>query len=423
MTFVSGFSRGSAVGKLIAGDHISLSPSDGLGTVTINSTTVYSPTTIFVRQLSDFPTPIGGVINLVSGAEYIVTGIVNIGSNTIKINNRNSILGFTRGIDGIVSTTSGTLFDVTNANFVVTNLLISVPNGTIINVNNNTGSFGASINTCILNGNILGTIGGTSTQNFAFRSNTITSTFAGGGFIFTGAGNGLCAIQDNIINNSGGIFLNYGTSVWQQISVSNNSFIANLGQTIITGATNSGNVGVSGLLTGNIFAGSGTYITNINDSDLRWWFTSNSPSIRYSETLAEIYMIGNTIPTTFTAPNTFTKVQGITSVDEVQRFIMSGDNQIQYIGLNEVNLFASAAFSLEKTGGPALDLLGVIYINGNTPHMSSTAEVNIKNNNDLVTMVVQGYMRLQPNDFIEVWINNVADTTSVIVGTMNFSIG
>ena len=390
--------------------------------MSVYNTAAYASTTIVIRELNDFPAPIAGVINLVSGVEYIITGVVNIGTNTIKINARNSLFGFTRGFDGIVSTTTGTLFDVTNANFVMTNLVISVPNGTIINVNNNTGNFGASINTCILSGNILGTIGGTSTQNFAFRSNTISNTFAGGGFTFTGASNGLCAIQDNITTNSGGILLNYGTSIWQQIVISNNSFTANSGQTILSGAVNSANVAVSANLSSNQFTGLGTYNTGIIKSDLKWLFVSNSPNVQNSETIGELYMIGNTVPTTFTGAGVYTKVLGTTTAGENERFTMSTDNRLTYIGLETANLFISASLSMSKSTSTAQDLRAVLYLDGTSPITSTTASVNIKNNADLVSATVQGFISLNTNQFVELWIENLTSKTNITVNTMNFSI-
>jgi hypothetical protein len=306
-------------------------------------------------------------------------------------------------------------------------LAISCPNANVFNINTTTNNFNYGIyQNVFLSALSMGTVGGY-VSVFSFRLNSIgngiTSGMTNGGFTVTGVNNLNLDILDNYSLGNNGIAFNLGTSVWNNVFMVGNKITVNAGQTIISGLVNSGNLTFTGIIDNNVFSGSGTYFNNILPSDLKWQILANSPNVPTSENIGECYMNGNTTPTTFTTSGVYTKVLGTTTAGELSRFSMPTSNRLTYIGLNTVNLFLTIAFSMTKSTNGAIDIKSVLYKNGITPITSTTSNVNIKNNGDLVSAVVQGYVLLNPNDFIELWVSNITNTTSIIVNTMNFSIG
>jgi hypothetical protein len=386
----------------------------------LSSSILGGTNTVYVKSLADFPVPVAGVITLVDLTTYVVNGMVNIGANRI-VTARNGIMGFTRGIDGIISTTSGVLITTVNAGIIIKDLALVCLSGTLFSVLNSVGQFGCQIKSCLLQGLSFGQFGGNAMDILSIEQNIIRNTFIGGsGITLVGAGNSSCVISENIISNNGGVFLDLDTSTWTDISIDSNIFTANVGQTLISG-TASTNVITSGIISLNIFRGVGTYITGIAASDLKWLLTNNSSNFIATETLGELYMIANVTDTTFSAISTPTKVLGTTISGELARFTMSANNRLTYTGLDSVNLFASIAFSASKSGGGTQDARFFLYKNG-IKVIPTTRHIDLRTNGDLESCVVQGFVPLVTGDYVELWVENQTSTQAVLVDGMNFSI-
>jgi hypothetical protein len=94
------------------------------------------PTDVFVSDLSDFPTPISGVITLEDNKNYIVGGSVDLGNNRIVFGNNCSISGKNPELDVLIYTGIGTMFTVLNENFILRNIGINCLNGTMVDATN-----------------------------------------------------------------------------------------------------------------------------------------------------------------------------------------------------------------------------------------------------------------------------------------------
>jgi hypothetical protein len=94
------------------------------------------PTDVFISQLSDFPTPVAGVITLDPDKTYNIGGAIDIGTNRIVVSNNNAIVGKNPQLDRIVYGGSATMFTVVDNDFVLNRVGISCSQGTFINATN-----------------------------------------------------------------------------------------------------------------------------------------------------------------------------------------------------------------------------------------------------------------------------------------------
>ena len=394
-----------------------------------NYSTPAGTTTVIVKQLSDFPSPIANVITLAASTQYLIVGFVNIGNNRIQVSaGPSAIFGFNRNVDRITSTTTGDLFTIINQTFIMHDIGVTCSNANVFNINITSPALNVAVfQSLFISALTMGTVG-TAISIFIFRFNAIgggiTSAMSTGGFTFTGTGNLNLDILYNYCQNNNGIAFNLNSSIWENIAIIGNKFEANAGQTIISGLANSGNLSGAtsvGLITNNIFFGAGAYTTNILTTNLKWNISTNSANVRDSETIGEMFMTNNAIATA-NVINVPIKAAGVTSSGELARFDMPLDNRLRYIGLNPINLLVSCAFSMTKPGGGAVVVTGVLYVNG-SPAVKTTGRVAIVGAASLASCVSQGFLLLQPNDYIELWLTNLTDSDDITVVTSNFIIG
>ena len=185
------------------------------------------PTDVFVSQLSDFPTPVAGVITLDNNKTYNIGGNVDIGTNRIVFSTKNSIIGKNPELDKIIYTGTGVMFTAVNNDFILTRVGVSCNQGTFVNATNIDYSINPSVdsfqgrnkrfavNFCNLtggiaaNGSTLGECEGFATINF--NGNLITSWDDGlkvsnglsfealnnKSVLWNGQGNSMVTLRDN----------------------------------------------------------------------------------------------------------------------------------------------------------------------------------------------------------------------------------
>ena len=255
--------------------------SDGVGSGTWTDIAGF-PNVIEVKSLADFPTPSGGVIELVTtGADVyqIAAADIDIGSNRFTITGGScTILGKTRFTSTISSTTTGDLITATNTALSVELCALDSPDSPrLINYSGD-----GSINSlCILREMHLIDCQGfmeiagcfsTSFTSLAFSNSTVS------GVLFTGSTNTQFEMLGCLCLGWTGTLIDFGTAVLDLISFSGtNKFISPSGTTSIGGTTGSANLTATGrgLVSTAIFNGDGTPLGTITPQDLKWTFSSN----------------------------------------------------------------------------------------------------------------------------------------------------
>ena len=269
--------------------------------------------TVIVQVKADLPTPSVGVITLASGVGYLIMAEIDLGTDKIDVDGAAFVYGFASsqakletnnagallngGTGGTLrmrditlenTNGSGTIFDFQGSDTEIVLLRNIVP----VAAGGGLGTFDRVAVFALTLSNLIAQTGGLTLTN----TNAPTSVFP------------ICIVEDNLISQTSGTFLDFGTSRWNSIAIeSNSTFNIASGASGVVGAASDANFTTGfGVLMGNNFSGTGTYLTNIASTDLRWEFQGNTGNsgTGNSRTFGDLVMERNTTSTTITAVGT-----------------------------------------------------------------------------------------------------------------------
>lgn len=89
-----------------------------------------------VTKLSDFPSPVGGVITLEDNVTYRIKGLINIGTNYIVAGVSNTIYGNDKSDDGIICSSTSPAIQVTNKTLSINSITVVSTSSPIFNITN-----------------------------------------------------------------------------------------------------------------------------------------------------------------------------------------------------------------------------------------------------------------------------------------------
>src|SRR5690606_1998197 len=218
--------------------------------IKLNSSVEKRDNFVLVKELDDFPAPVGGVITLASNTYYEINGLVNIGGNTIHVNN-----AYLSGLDAnedILVKTGGALFSGSTGGSIRQLTLSGGGSGSAFNITGATGQRLLLQNTVVANFASVGTLSGLD----LFFSNIVQYSGNTSGITYSNITSLLLSNQAWFGNNAGTYETFTGTFTQVQ-KVSGFSTVAS-GATGINVSSNP-TVGV-GVLLGTVFTGVGTYV-------------------------------------------------------------------------------------------------------------------------------------------------------------------
>lgn len=364
-----------------------------------------------IRNAEDFPAPVDGVITLEDNVEYLITGVVDIANNRIVMGQNTTLAGNGSELSYLKSSVTGHPMIYTQYTMPMRFVSLWSPNATALEVDTDgTQSFdwlGVNFYQC---------------QKIAtvndFRNlvwNFGASIQCEDGFTFDGAGNAAvfqtCA---NVLPVSGHTFVevtaNASFASRGRASFCNFSTPSGVTTFDFTATTPSAFPNDSIYIQDCAFSGSGTYITGITAANNASVFRDNQ-GIQNSQVNAFMYMSGNATATTFGAMNTYTKVLGTTTLDSsTQRFTHS-NNRLTYTGGKPVVVKVDIDFYFTTGNNNVAAVL--IAKNGTAlttyPATTATSTGTGDYNNGNYHLIVT----LNPNDYIEVFVKKLADTTSL----------
>ena len=228
---------------------------------------------VMIQALSDFPTPVAGVITLVDNITYQINGSVNIGTNQIKRGVSNKIFGLDKSNDKLIYTGTSAMFIDT------ANMDISITFVTIANVTAGSTAFswtGTTNNTqitdCIFGScKSLGSISGGNLV--IFNNNYITLCSAG--LTFTGTINEVI-VADNVWDDNSSTItcISVPSGTYNNFKISRNMFDMASGQTALN-LSNSAITNGAGVIEICDFTGVGTYVVEANFASPVWQFRNN----------------------------------------------------------------------------------------------------------------------------------------------------
>lgn len=379
-----------------------------------------SPFVKEIRTKDDFPTPTNGVITLEDNVTYLIVTDVDLQGDRIECGQNNVITGWSSENCSLTSTGLNPLFPLVYSEYTVVIKFITLKDvGTcfeiegsgnmtaldwmamnVVNVNN-IGRF-IMVNNLILTNcaffNANNMVLEDSFDSFVMSTCLMSSTTSGTliSTLPTTVCNRRIRIQDSaiiLIGNSNGFNLDPATSIADEAYILNTVNFTNIGS-------------------GNTLVGT-DYTSNKAEF-------SGCTGIINSAKFANYYALNNTTVTPIPGANIPVKANVVTFSNPISQKFTFTDNRATYTG--GVRGFFKALTTLSLTANSNNDQIS-IYIakNGSIINQSKITTTSDRNNR-LQNVVAFTPVELDPNDYIEVWVENNSDGSNIRITSCNVMI-
>ena len=370
-----------------------------------------------VESLSDFPTPIAGVIYLVSDTTYLITTHIDIGTNRIDCSGGIvGILGFSSEISSLTSSTTGIMI-TSDDDVLLRWITITASAGTALSLDGSLGInplpaldwVGVNFTNCATVGTIKDY-----TNFIGFSMAFLTS----GNLTFDGTF-GTIAFDTCIftIPTGASIIVAPTCILTRRFRIASSSFVAlttNNAINFSTSATVSTEQYI--LYQCNFSGGATTYLAGVLSSDLKSSHLNNF-NIENSRTMANYYMTGNATETIITDTSTYYKILGTTTTEPLtQRFDETVNNRAVFQGATTAVFKITTTLSI--TDGNNIDYATRVGKNGST--ITSTSSFFTSTGNGKASNIVsQAIIELAPTDYVEMFVANLTNTGNPTIVDMN----
>ena len=386
----------------------------------INPTGINPTNVTFVATKEDLPAPSGGIITLESDRTYYFTDHVDLTGDRIIGSANTTILGASSENCSITST--GLLFGdpIFQTDFTTPIRHISFKGqGVGIQVNpNNTGVQPIALDWTGVNFQdldiscLFGDI-----DNFIFSKGAILSA---GDFIFSGSV-GTIGIDNSLFVGDGTnnlITLQSSCVVTRRFRVIYSSFVA-FGSTIAVEVDVNATIPVDSYILDTCnFSGGGTYLSGIGQ-----FFQDNEPRFREckgilnTSAVGNYYMRENPTATTFTAADTPTKILGTTTANSINQKFTHTNNRLTYVGALQGDFQVSAVCTFVCSSSN--ETVGLYVAKNGVVLTDSEMYTRSDSRNRAEGISIQTITELTTNDYLEIWIENVADNSNITVEFLN----
>jgi hypothetical protein len=364
---------------------------------------------VLVKSAADFPAASGGVITLSSGTVYEVNGTIML---TSKINLNGSWL---TGVDAvndklIYTPSSGELFTGSNGGNIRNLSLTALTAGAkLFNLDAAGGAKNFVIQNCYMLGcdnvGLIKGFGGT----VAFFYNTNGITFENNFNLM------LTNMLWDVTNKN--TFEKYTGTF---------SLIQKLAGDIATSSANNAIgmdvSGITSLQTGELktvlFTGNGTNVLGTFSS--KWEVESAGlPTEKDAVSSGNIY-VSTPATTLFAAMNTPVKVSGTTTAASLFRVTAPTSNRLAYTGTKTRTFQVICSLSMLAASS---NRSYSFYISKNGSLLPESKQfLKLGSNADRGTVTLSCMVSMNTNDYVEVWVENNSDNSSLTVETLNLAI-
>lgn len=366
-----------------------------------------STKTVVINQLSDFPTPVAGVITLADDTHYAVRNDITtsdrfvLGDNTIVDGSDNIVIN-------LAYTGAGVMFTSVDKNWTLKNITVTCSSGTFIDFDGTGVEIFQFINARVIAGT-LGTIDDFAGIHIDDTQFTVTTD----GFLFGGI-NGVFLAEANLGTIDAGTFYDLGTATFSGFSVTDAFMTLNGSSVFVDGAASSANItsGNLGSVHNSRFFGTGTTLQTIDNSDVRWEFAVNN-GIPDTDKDCLMSQTANAVATVIAVATTPVKLAGTWVEEEAFFFSTDATGKMTYIGEKEIELDITMSFSAAPVSGSNKSINFYVALNGT--HIANSRAFNNISTGDPSRTTVIWRLHLQPNDFIEAFVANDTDTVNVLV--------
>ena len=373
---------------------------------------------VTVRTMNDFPAPVAGVITLEPDTQYNIVGIGLTTADRFECTGSVSVTGLWTLGDlanpQLTYTGSGTMFTVNEGSFDISNILLSCPNGTFLDMSSPTALAGFKFsNTFIVACQKLGTLQDIVTIDAA--DNGAFQMADGWTIDMSGPIATISFRQFNFGQMANGaVAIDLQTSVLQTVELRDCLFnpAPAAAVTGISGLPNSGNIapGNFASVASCEFQVGTTPLVGLTTDDVRWNFNDNVGLQNTSQ--RALNNIQDNAVLTDLVENTAVAAEGTWTLVNNSQFQQGAadTSQIQYIGERPLQFALDATITL--LGDTATPLVQVdFYLNG-SPVSGATTKIEVSTATNLTgTIVWLG--ELVQNDILEIFLTNLDDSTDV----------
>jgi len=125
----------------------------------------------------------------------------------------------------------------------------------------------------------------------------------------------------------------------------------------------------------------------------------------------------NATPTTFVSADTPVKILGTTTANSINQKFTHTDNRLTYVGALEGDFQVSAVCTFVCASSN--ETVGLYVAKNGVPLADSEMYTRSDSRNRAEGISIQTITQLTTNDYIEIWIENVADNANITVEFLN----
>lgn len=393
--------------------------SDGAGSG--NWTVESAANEIIVNSLTDFPTPVSGVITLLADTRYVLASSVST-TDRFVLSANTQITSFSVLSPTFEYTGVGTMFTAVDASVIVQAIRLNCPNGQIWDFSD---VAVPNTNTVYLQDVTI-----VSCQKMGIFSSMVSLVISEVASFSTEQGYTIAGTGWRIWRHEGGGMLSTNaTFVGMDVGVATTSSV--LFDGLLVGMV-AGGVGLKGAAaSANVVAGgigrmrdmvmpiAGTALSGIDKDDIRWSFTDND-NIPDTMPDALISMINNATATTITVTGTPVLVSGTWVEQQVSHFSSTAAGRVTYLGERALRVTILLSLSCLMASGSDTDITFSLYKNGaqvTASQQSNTVKASATGNTSLIWQDT-----VSSGDYFEVFVANEDTTTNIIVQDAKFLI-
>lgn len=366
---------------------------------------------VLVKSAADLPAPVAGVITLVAGIEYEINGTITL-ANSINLNGC-TVKGDDSANDKLIYTGAGSLFtgDKTgNLRY----LTLTAASGSVFGIN------------------ALGTPQNMLVQNCFFLGNNSIGTISGvGGTVFFSTvayfvnTNGVTFQNDNNVVLSNTLWDASNSNTYERFIGTFNVVQLLGGDRLTTSANSAKALDISGITSINagsakviMFVGTGTYV--VGSFTNAWEVEATGLNTQKDDVAGGNMYLTVPVATTFASAGVAVKALGTTVSSNLFRVTNPANNRLTYTGSKTRSFQVSASMSITQ---PSSNRYFSFFIAKNGVIIpESRQDVKVVNSTDQVSLTLACRVSLAPNDYVEVWVENQAATTTMTIQTMNLTL-
>jgi hypothetical protein len=167
-----------------------------------------------------------------------------------------------------------------------------------------------------------------------------------------------------------------------------------------------------------MFVGTGTYINgSFNNA---WEVEATGLQTEKDDVAAGNIFISSVVATTFTSSNTPVKIKGTTTAENLFRVTSPNNNRLTYTGAKTRRFEVICSLSLIAAGNNKTFSV-YIYKNG-VKVPESKQYMRFSSQVDRGSLTISCTELLSPNDYLEVWVENNSDNSTVTIESLNLAI-